>query len=178
MKEVEIKARLRDKEKIIEKLKTLGCTFEPAITQSDVVYAKNLGTVEIFNANDVFLRIRVKGNGKILFTIKQRGVNDLDALEHEVEVSSKEEMKKAILLMGYKEAVRVSKTRVVTHYDGCEICIDDVEDLGQFIEMEKLTEEGDSEAIQAELFKFFESIGITKEDRVFSGYDILMLQKR
>ncbi|MEK7194595.1 MAG: class IV adenylate cyclase [Patescibacteria group bacterium] len=177
MKEVEIKAKLRDKEKIIEKLTSLGCTFEPAVTQSDVVYAKNLGSVEVFNANDVFLRLRVKNKTKVLFTIKQRGVNDLDALEHEVEVSPRDEMEKAILLMGYKEAVRVNKTRIITHYNNCEICIDDVENLGTFIEMEKLTEEGDSEVIQEELFKFFESIGISKEDRVFSGYDILMLRE-
>lgn len=103
--------------------------------------------------------------------------NDLDAIEHEVEVSSKKEMEEAIFLMGYKEALRVNKTRAITHYDNCEICIDVVENLGIFIEMEKLTEDGDSEKIQDELFKFFESIGIAREDRVTSGYDVLTLQK-
>ena len=42
---------------------------------------------------------------------------------------------------------------------------------------EKLADDGDSEKIQEELFKFFESLGIKKEDRAFSGYDILILQK-
>jgi adenylate cyclase class IV len=52
-----------------------------------------------------------------------------------------------------------------------------VENLGSFIEMEKLSEEGDSEKIQEELFIFFESLGIQKPDREIFGYDILMLQK-
>jgi predicted adenylyl cyclase CyaB len=79
--------------------------------------------------------------------------------------------------MGYKIAAKVNKTRVITHYDGCEICLDDVENLGSFIEMEKLTKEGDSEKIQEELFTFFESLGIKRQDRMISGYDILMIQK-
>ena len=178
MKEIEIKAKLNNREDVVEKLKALGCVFEPAITQEDVVYVKNIGSLEDFRNNDVFLRIRIKNKGKILFTLKKRMSNDLDALEHEVEVSSKEEMEQALFLMGYKEAVRVNKTRVITHHDSCEICIDEVENLGSFIEMEKLTEEGNSEQIQEELFKFFESIGIKQDDRVLSGYDILMIQKK
>jgi adenylate cyclase class 2 len=79
--------------------------------------------------------------------------------------------------MGYKEAVRINKTRVITHYNGCEICIDEVEGLGSFIEMEKLAKEGDSEKIQEELFEFFKRLGITNEDRVFWGYDTLMLSR-
>lgn len=177
MKEIEIKARLKNPEEVIEKLKSLGCVFEDPITQRDVVYAENVGTLEIFRANKVFLRIRVKNNSKILFTLKKRGVNDLDSLEHEVEISSKEEMEQIIALIGYREAVQVNKIRTITHYNGCEICIDDVENLGTFIEMEKLTESGDSEKIQEELFKFFESLGISRTDRAVSGYDILMMQK-
>lgn len=177
MKEVEIKARLRDREKVVEKLESLGCTFESPVTQNDVVYAEHVGSLEQFRSNKVFLRLRVKNGTRILFTLKKRMANDLDAIEHEVEVSSQEEMAQALALMGYQEAVRVNKTRVITHYNDCEICLDEVENLGTFIEMEKLTESGDSETIQEEMFKFFESIGITRADRVMSGYDILMLEK-
>ncbi len=178
MKEIEIKAKLRDKKNITEKLKSLGCIFEDAIIQNDIVYAENVGSLETFRSNKVFLRLRVKNNSKVFFTLKKRMANDLDAIEHEVEVSSRKGMEEALFLMGYKEAIRVNKTRIITHYDNCEICIDEVENLGVFIEMEKLTEEGDSEEIQEELFKFFESIGISRDDRVMSGYDILMMQKK
>jgi len=177
MKEIEIKAVLKNKEMVMQKLTSLGCVFEAPVVQNDTVYTKNVGSLKEFRTNDVFLRIRVKNNSKILFTVKKRMANDLDAIEYEVEVNSREEMENALLIMGYKEAVRINKTRIVTHYNNCEICIDDVENLGSFIEMEKLTEEGDSEKIQEELFQFFELLGIRREDRVMSGYDILMFQK-
>ncbi len=177
MKEIEIKARLLNKNKIIKNLKMLGCVFEKAVTQEDVVYTKLAGTLENFRKNDVFLRIRIKNKKKILFTIKKRMSNDLDAVEHELEISSKDQMESALLMMGYQKAIAINKTRTITHFDGCEICIDEVKGLGSFIEMEKLTKKGNSEKIQDKLFNFFESIGIKKEDRVFSGYDILMFQK-
>lgn len=176
MKEIEIKARLRDKTAITRKLKTLGCVFEKPITQQDTVYAEHVGSLVAFRTNKVFLRLRVKNGSKTFFTLKKRGVNDLDAIEHEMEVSSKDEMEKILFLMGYREAVRVRKVREVTRYDGCEICVDEVEGLGSFIEMETLTEEADSEAVQDKMFQFFLSLGVKPEDRVWSGYDILMME--
>ena len=178
MKEIEIKAKLREKEKVMEKLKKLGCVFESPIIQEDTVYAEKTDSLQIFRANRMFLRLRVKNKSKILFTIKKKGVNDLDSIEHEVEVSSREEMEKAILLIGYKEMVRVNKERIITHHNGCEICIDEVENLGLFIEMERLIEDGDSNKIQEEMFKFFESIGIDRQDRITYGYDLLLLEKK
>lgn len=179
MKEVEVKARLRDKEKIIDNLKEIGCVFKESCTQEDRVYVRNIGSPTDYLSNDVFLRIRVKNSNKIFFATKKRGVNNLDAaVEHEFEINSKKDMEYAIFLMGYKEALRVNKIRTVTHYSDSEICIDEVKELGNFIEMEKLTEEGDSEIIQEELFKFLESVGIDRKDRVTSGYDILILEKQ
>ncbi len=172
MKEIEVKAKLKNKKAIMDKLITLGCVFEAPVTQKDVVYVENTGSLETFMSNKAFLRIRVRGDSKILFTVKER-MGKLSAIEHEVEISSSEEMEKALAILGYKEAVRINKTRITTHYNGCEICIDEVKDLGTFIEMEKLTKEGNVEEIQEELFRFFESIGISRSDRVTSGYDIL-----
>ncbi len=175
MREVEVKAKLRDRETVMKKLEALGCVFEKSIIQKDTVYAKNVGTLEQFNNNDAYLRLRVKNNGKIIFTLKT-GKN-LDKLEHETEVLNGEEMHQALLVMGYKEGARVNKTRITTTYNGCEICIDKVEGLGSFIEMEKMTDGTDSEKIQKELFEFLKSLGITEDDRVFVGYDILMLSR-
>jgi adenylate cyclase, class 2 len=178
MKEIEIKAKLRDRAQVMAKLESLGCVFEKIMTQNDVVYVRNVGSLETFLANSAFLRIRTKNTTKILFTVKKPVTNNLDAIEHEVEVNSAGELEQALLLMGYQEAVRINKTRITTTYNGCEICIDEVENLGSFIEMEKLTPEGDAEKIQSELFEFFKTLGITDEDRVFNGYDILMLKNK
>ena len=176
MREIEIKAKLKNKAQVIKKLKALGCIFESPVMQEDSVYTKNVGSLKAHRSNTVFLRIRVKNNSKMLFTYKVRGVNDLDSIEHELAIDSKDEMEKILFHMGYKKAMEIDKTRTITHYDNCEICIDDVKGLGSFIEMEKLTNtKGDATKIQNGLFTFFESLGIKKEDRVMSGYDILTL---
>ena len=70
----------------MKKLKALGCEFYAPITQEDSVYTKNV--VET------------------LFTFKKKGMNDLDAIEHEVTINSKEEMEQA--LMSYSNSLRLS----------------------------------------------------------------------
>jgi adenylate cyclase class IV len=46
MKEIEIKAKLRDKKAVMKKLESLGCKFEPMVTQEDIVYTKMPGSVK------------------------------------------------------------------------------------------------------------------------------------
>ena len=177
MKEIEVKARLRDKKKLLKKLKSIGCVFDKKVTQNDIVYAERVGSLKSFLSNKIFLRIRLKNKSKVIFTVKKPIASWLNKTEYETEVSSKEEMQQAILLMGYKEAVRVSKNRVVAHYKDYEICVDDIHGLGSFIEIEKLSKNGDPKKIQKQLYIFLESLGIKKDDSVNPGYDILMLQK-
>jgi adenylate cyclase, class 2 len=178
MKEIEIKARLKDKEQVMAALSKRGCVFAPAVVQDDTVYARKVATLAEFRTNDAFLRLRVKDGKDVFFTVKKPMANDLDALEYEVEVSNRDEMEQALWLMGFQEAIRIRKTRIVTRHEGREICIDEVDGLGAFIEMEQLAHEGDSEKIQEEMFLFFQEIGINPEDRVLVGYDTLMYEAR
>ena len=80
--------------------------------------------------------------------------------------------------MGYKSAVQVKKTRKTAKYKDFEICLDFVEDLGDFIEVEKIAgENADSGQIQNELFEFLLNLGIRNENRVTQGYDTLIFLK-
>ncbi len=176
MKEVEVKAKLPNRKEVMTKLRTLGCRFEKPVTQNDTVYTEFVGSRADYAKNEYVLRIRARSDGKHFFTFKKRTKNSLDAIEHETAIGSRSEMEKALLMMGFKRAVVIRKTRVITHYRGCEICIDHVASLGSFIEMERLVKAGDAEKIQAELFDFLVSLGVRPEGRVFSGYDILMLE--
>lgn len=177
MQEIEVKAKLQDRERVIEALKKRGCAFTPEVVQHDVIYTQNAGSLEKFRNNTVYLRIRVKNDGTILFTSKTNKGDELACQEHETEIASKEEMEQALFCMGYQKAVEVKKKRITTQHDGCEICIDDVEGLGQFIEMEKMSAEGNEDAVQEELFTFFESLGVSRDDRVLYGYDTLTLMR-
>lgn len=58
MREIEIKAHVKDGTALIERLTTLGCVLGSATTQDDVVYTKKSGSMEEFLSNDLFLRVR------------------------------------------------------------------------------------------------------------------------
>jgi adenylate cyclase class IV len=59
--------------------------------------------------------------------------------------------------------------------------LDQVEQLGEFIEAEKIVTSADPEdrkKTQEELFTFLETLGVAKEDRVIDGkYDIMLWEK-
>ncbi len=177
MKEIEVKARVRDEKALLSMLKNLGCEFGPEIEQTDTVYVKNTGPLEVFLANDHFLRIRKTPNGDI-FTVKKPASKDsLIKHEYETSITNSEQMEQALFLMGYVHSnFSVKKKRKVCHYKEYEICLDVVEELGSFIEVEKVSDE-DAEKIHSEIFEFLMSLGIHPEDQIKKGYDILMLEK-
>lgn len=183
MHEVEVKAVLKDKEALIQALKNLGCELGEEISQDDTVYARVVGTLEEFLSNNDFLRIRVQNNGQILFTFKHhpgRIVNLTSApLEHELEISSRETMVHILDLMGYTEAVRIKKVRRKTHYEKWEICIDDVEGLGTFVEIEELLDANDTQQeVRERMETFLASVGIGTDDLLNNRYDVMLMQKQ
>ncbi|MNR35913.1 CYTH domain protein [compost metagenome] len=59
-----------------------------------------------------------------------------------------------------------------------EICIDSVDGLGSFVEVEKLTDEtADYDAVVAELWQVLKRLGVQSDDEVTDGYDVLMNKK-
>jgi predicted adenylyl cyclase CyaB len=133
--EIEVKARVSDMQAIEEKLRALGCTISEPVIQDDTVFVDYSEAYDQMSPGKNFLRIR-KSNDKTLFTVKQPQQGELDCFEHETEISDAEEMRQAILLMGYHEAIKIYKTRRKTNYGEYEICLDEVRDLGTFIELE------------------------------------------
>ena len=179
--EIEVKAKLRDKDFVVRKLTELGCGFSDVKTQDDMVWVEKTGSLDDYLSNEVFLRIRIENGGKIILTAKSpKGKSGNDSLvkhEYEVQVDSAEEARNILALMGFQEAVRVKKNRQTTHYNGYEICLDSVEGLGSFIELEKMSDVGSAASIQEEMMAFLKPLGIAPEDQVKKGYDILMLER-
>jgi adenylate cyclase class 2 len=180
--EIEIKARLKDKAAIMKKLAALGCKFSEVKIQDDMVWVEKAGSLEDFHSNKVFLRIRIQNGEKVILTAKspkaKQGDESLVKREHEIVVSSADEARNILSMLGLQEAVRVVKQRQTAKYEGYEICIDEIEDLGSFIELEKIAEGKDAARIQKKMFEFLETLGISPEDQIKKGYDVLMLERR
>lgn len=172
-KEVEIKIRIGNAADAISILEKAGCVFSTPLRQEDAVFVNYDGDFLRFPKDANFLRIRRTDKGA-LFTLK-RG-EELDSIERETQISDPEQMKDALEFMGYHEAVRVIKIRRKAKLGEYEFCVDDVDGLGAFLEVEKITSE-DSAVVQEEMILMVKMMGIAVEERVRSGYDTLMYMK-
>lgn len=175
VQEIEVKATVKNAEDLRQKLESLGCIFSNSIEQKDRIFVPKGHDIPVENGVNVF-RIREQ-DGKFILTLKQQVTNQLDCLEYETDINQPEKVVKMIELLGFAEISSVNKTRIKGKYKDLEICLDEVEQLGSFIEVEKMVEEGNAETIQSELWQFLESIGVDKKEQVTDGYDILIKKK-
>lgn len=176
MKEIEVKAKVNNLDDLILNIKNLGCELSESIIQEDKIFLPIGVKIKESLKGKIILRIR-KSNSKIILTLKKQLENELDNIEIEVVVDDFSKMEDILKYMNYHVVVEVKKKRRKAKYNDLEICVDEVEGLGSFVEVEKMSESGDSSKIQEELFQFLESLGIKREDRVFQGYDTLVYLK-
>ena len=182
MREVEVKAHIRDEETLLTKLAEVGGVLSTAITQEDTVYVKEVGSVDTFLSNDHFLRIRNTPE-KVIFTLKYhpgRNTTAIDAMpiEHEVTIDKKAELEEMLKLLGFVPAVSITKTRKTAHVGEYEVCIDEVEGLGAFIEIEKLLEhEEDIEPTLSNMRDFLKTLGVDAKDIGVKRYDVQVLER-
>ena len=177
-KEIEVKAKVDDLEVRARKLESRGCTFSDPITQKDYVFTAPDVSYEDMKIGDIFLRVRETSRGSY-FTLKQAQKYKLDNREEETEISDPESMKSALEIMGYTLAVKIFKTRRTATYSGLEISLDEVDDLGSFVEVEKMTDDSvNAEVVQVHLLDFLEQCGVHKQKRELNGYDTLIYFKQ
>ena len=173
MLEMELKARLNDKSKLKQKLLLEGCKWSGTIVQEDVIYV-NKDMIQSINV-PVF-RIR-KIDNKTILTLKVQAADLNTARELELEVSDEKIMHQILRTIGFEAKVEVKKQRTETKYKGFTICIDEVERLGDFIEIEKIgTEDSEKEKEYAEMMCILEGLEITSKDLVEEKY-FEMIQK-
>lgn len=176
MREIEVKASISNKESLINTLTKAGVQLTSPIKQHDVVYGQK-GIAD--NApGSIWLRIRTENDSKVLFTLKQQHSGGLDSIEHETEVSSASETEAIIAILNFELFSDLTKYRQKANYKGIEICVDDVEGLGAFIEAEKLTDvSADGTIVVEQLWVLLEGLGVDRSSEVFEGYDVLMNKK-
>ena len=176
MREIEIKAMAQDKASLLNAIKNAGIELSAPIKQHDVVYGQT-GVAD--NApGSIWLRIRTENDTKTIFTLKQQHTGGLDSIEHETEISDANELAAIIDTLGFTLYSDLTKTRQKAHYNDIEICLDEVENLGTFIEAEKLTDENsDGKGVVEQLWSELEKIGVDRSNEVFDGYDVLLNRK-
>lgn len=176
MREVEVKAKVVNKDILQSKLTDLGIVLGDPIFQKDTIFVPEGQSALPVSHGIRVLRIREQG-GKFLFTLKYSVTDNLDKVERELEISDPTVLSQIILDLGFVHIATVEKMRRKAQIGELEICVDEVNGLGVFIEVEKLVDGEDVTGVQDELGRFLGTCGISDENRVYDGYDVLMFKK-
>lgn len=176
IKEIETKATIFSTESVSSLLSSLGVTFSEPISQVDRYFCNFEEDFSVWRPKANFLRIRRQGD-HIFFTLKQPQSNELDVIEKTLTIVDEETLAEMVELLGYHEVVTVRKKRRQGSYKDWTICIDEVEELGCFIEVEYVGEK-DADEVQKEQKEFLQKIGISEENIIVKGYDTMLYLKK
>ena len=175
MNEIEVKAKIENFEQIKSQLRNLRCTFSEPLVQKDKIYLPSGVEFPDKTKGTLFLRIR-NSNGKYIFTLKKQLDTEFENIEHEIVIDDPDQAHEIALLLGFHEVLHISKKRIKCKYNDMTICLDEVEQLGFFVEIEKITSKSDTKKIKKELFNFLETLGVTREKQIFKGYATLIYE--
>jgi len=180
MREIEIKLRVNDLDEVEERLKQQGCVLSEPISQHDTIYSlpsKSIrGDFGDTKEGHIAVRLR-KQSDDTIFNLKKQLTNEMDNIEYETKVEDGETMHQILQLLEWKPEVEVKKTRKKGKLGEYEICLDRVEELGNFIEIEKMTDDNaDPEQARKELFEALKPFGLTEKDEETKGYDTQIYQ--
>jgi adenylate cyclase, class 2 len=136
--EIEAKLKVDSLETVEEKLRQSDAEFISEQFQKDS-YLDD--TASAFAETDSCLRLRQQrdnGGEKILLTYKgpKQKDNFKKRAEIEIKVDDFEAAQKLLLALGYRESIVVEKLRRLWRSDNCLVAMDDVAELGSFVEIE------------------------------------------
>jgi adenylate cyclase class 2 len=175
MIEVEVKVRA-DHSKIRPVLMEMGASKIGVEEQSDVYFA---APYRDFAKTDEALRIRSLGGHSVL-TYKGPKLDKVSKTRVEIETPvDGTATAKIFHSLGFLEAGAVRKKRDIFRAGEIIVCLDAVEGLGEFLEVElDVEDKKDLESSRAELFKFLSQFGLSEKDSIRTSYLEMVLDKR
>lgn len=129
-----------------------------------------------------WLTIR-KRDGKVIFNYKhwypENTKYTTHCDEYETEVQDSAQLERILKALNFKKFVTVAKKRHIYNYhDSLEIALDEVKDLGFFIEVETIKDFGTVKKAQEEILNFTKSIGLKRTKTVPGGYGAELLRRK
>ena len=136
--EIEAKLKVDSLEKVAEKLTGSGAEFLQEQVQKDFYFDDANADL---TKTDRCLRLRQQfadGEEKILLTYK--GAKEKDNFkkrrEIEIEIGDAASLRELLSALGYEERLTVEKTRRLWRLNKCEVALDSLPMLGDFVEIE------------------------------------------
>jgi adenylate cyclase class 2 len=177
MYELEVKAKVDDAATAVATLTAAGFAFGGAIRQEDQIFARSVSDIVSPASGTVILRLRHEGN-TVTLNAKQHRSNELDCIEEETVVMDPVAAARLLRLLGLHPVTRIAKVRRSATVGDRTICVDEVEGLGAFVELERLFTEAPKADEQATLAG--ELVELLGQDATLVrwGYDRIKLAGR
>jgi adenylate cyclase class 2 len=171
-REIEAKINVAALEPVASKLKEIGALFLHTMQQTDTYF---MDTHKLLHKNDCGLRIRQQTiDGKESAYITFKGAREKTKYksrpEYETGISDPNAAEKIFEGLGYEKRLTVEKQRSLWQLDGCEVCLDELPELGCFVEVEG----PDEETISSVLAK----LNLQNQPHISRGYASMTAQKR
>jgi adenylate cyclase class 2 len=170
--EIELRAKIKNPEKIKKKLREMGAKYLGVKMEKDQYFSsqelcKKLGY-------SFLARIRKRGKENIL-TVKTAKIK-LDGVWEEVETKIKkpEVFIKMFSLMGLERVINVEKKRETFQLGKIKINLDKFKKWGSFLEGEIISNDARD---KKELLSLFKKLGIEKKKIIEKGYISVFLKK-
>lgn len=174
MIEVEVKLPLRDVEASKRRLDELGAHFIAEEDQTDVYFN---APHRDFAKTDEALRIRFGKEASLTYKGPKLDKVSKTRKEMMVPVADADQAIAMLKALGFKEVATVVKRRRKYQLNDLNISIDDVRDLGTYMEVEVMVS---SENYQPALNRIFETLcklDLNKEDTIRESYLELILRR-
>ena len=181
--EAEIKLKVTDRDTLIRKLEQQGFTEGETLLESDVYFTAEHHD---FRKLDQALRIRSVQNlstGEKLAQINFKGAKaddwSVSRKELETAVADADILQEILEATGFVPAEPVRKQRT-EYYSGCmTACVETVEGLGDYFELEILVSE-EKERAQAlpEISQMLRKLGYSKEEVIRTSYLSMLMEQK
>ena len=163
MIEVEVKAPVRDPRRIVRALMDLGAKKRGKLVQKDTYYSHPARRLEL---TDEALRIRVS-EGRAVLAYKGPRLDGRSKSREEIEVGigSAGAAHRVLLRLGFRPVGTVRKRRELYTLRGLRVCLDRVEGLGVFLEVEKRVERKRYPAALETVLALLRKLGLEETER-------------
>ncbi|MFC1781036.1 class IV adenylate cyclase [Planctomycetota bacterium] len=136
--EIEAKLKVDSLEQIRDRLGKLGAEFVAELSQKDILFDDVNDTIK---KADSCLRLReqaVSGDRKYILAYKgaKEESNFKKRQEIEIEITDYDSTCRLISALGYEQKMIVEKSRGLWRFGGCEVALDNLPLLGNFVEIE------------------------------------------
>ena len=180
-REIELKFPLKNKEAVLAKLESLVGEPGQVVTQKDTYFnPPHRDFLEPEHVSE-WLRIRETEKGATINYKnwhKEDNVESVKADEYETSIDEPEAMDRIFDVLQFKKLIVVEKKRQTWDYKDVEIAIDEVIDLGSFIEIEAKGNFESEEAAEKHLYDILKELGAEVGEQDFKGYPMLLLEKK